>query len=176
MHHCLLQTAAAVTVAATGARIHIGQVLQHAQQQGCRTNSGKDYCIIWPAGKPTDESLEQLKLKLWMLATPRNHGRYSPSNVSDSSTNSSNSGTAAGSNSNSSSSSSIHYPKSQAESRQFQSSYEYVTQMTALIKDKIRLELQRKQQRHGAVQRGVPQRSLHDAWRKRSMEAQQQVG
>lgn len=30
-----------------GKRIHIGQVLQWATSLGCRTNSGKDYCIIW---------------------------------------------------------------------------------------------------------------------------------
>jgi hypothetical protein len=150
-------------------------VLQLAQQQGCRTNSGKDYCIIWPADKPTDESLEQLKYKLWMLAKPKTRGRNPPSRVSDSPSNSSNSGTDAGS-TGSSSSTSIHYPKSQADSRQFQSSYDYVAHMTALIKDKIRLELQRKQQRqrHHAARREVP--GLADAWRKRSMEAQQQVG
>ncbi|KAF8062945.1 hypothetical protein HT031_003784 [Scenedesmus sp. PABB004] len=32
---------------AAGARIHIGQVLALARAAGCRTNSGKDYCMVW---------------------------------------------------------------------------------------------------------------------------------
>jgi hypothetical protein len=146
-------------------------VLQHAQQQGCRTTSGKDYCIIWPAEKPTTENLQQLKNKLWMTAKLGKYDANPPSNItSNSPSNSTNS-------SSSSSSSGIHYPKSQADSRQFQSSYEYVTKMTALIKDKIRLELQRKQQRHDAARREVAGGGMSaEAWRKRSMEAQQQVG
>jgi hypothetical protein len=48
--------------------------------------------------------------------------------------------------------------------------------MTARIKDTIRLELQRKQQRHDAALRWVrPGHGPSDAWRKRSAEAQPQV-
>ncbi|KAF6256676.1 hypothetical protein COO60DRAFT_88565 [Scenedesmus sp. NREL 46B-D3] len=54
LHEVLVGHAATIKLRAyhIGARIHIGQVLQHAQQLGCRTNSGKDYCIIWPPDKP----------------------------------------------------------------------------------------------------------------------------
>jgi flagellar biosynthesis GTPase FlhF len=45
LFYCFCCCTASVIV--LGSRIHIGQVLALATQKGCRTSSGKDYCIIW---------------------------------------------------------------------------------------------------------------------------------
>jgi hypothetical protein len=143
-------------------------VLRRAQLQGCRTLSGKDYCIIWPPEKPAAAaaaafvtfrqpapgSVNEL-LRLW---------GYGANDSSSSS---------------SSSEARVH---ANAIEQQLLRKYRYEFNLKAEgLKDKVRLDKQLLKwmvQRQGGGLRGadpVKAAAAADVWSKRSTEAEQQV-
>ncbi|WIA40071.1 hypothetical protein OEZ86_013487 [Tetradesmus obliquus] len=168
LHEVLVGHAATIKLRAyhIGARIHIGQVLRRAQLQGCRTLSGKDYCIIWPPEKPAAAAAAAAASRRRQRSedsTSELERMWSQFN-------------------NSSSSSEVHAH----DARQLQHKYQFFNQMASALKDKVRFDrqhiLQWMQQRQDAAVRrrgsprgGAPEVVTLDAWKRRSSEAAQQV-